>query len=86
MEAITRGVISHHATETVQASTVNTPFSGVATDASSHLTIKTLPHLIQYFDWKKGGFKTKLVDVPSKLNAKAQTITQYYTRTEICTE
>jgi hypothetical protein len=52
MEAIIRGVISHHATEIVKASTANTPISGVATDASSHLAIKTLPALIQYFDWK----------------------------------
>jgi hypothetical protein len=57
MEAIIRGVISHHATETVKASTANTPFSGVATDASSHLTLKALQGLIQYFDWEKGGFR-----------------------------
>jgi len=79
MEAITRVVISHHETETVKASTANAPFSGVATDASRHLTIKTLPVLIQYFDWKKGGFKTKLLDVPRKHNGKTQTIVQYYT-------
>jgi len=79
MEAIIRGVISHHATEIVKTSTENTPISGVATDASSHLAIKTLPVLIQYFDWKRGGFKTKLLDVPSKPNGKAQTIAQYYT-------
>jgi hypothetical protein len=79
MEAIIRCVISHHATETVKASTANSPFSGVATKASSHLAIKTLPVLIQYFDWKKRGFKTKLLDVPSKTNGKSQTIAQYYT-------
>jgi hypothetical protein len=86
MEAIIRSVIPHHATEIVKASTANTPISGVATDVSSHLAIKTLPVLIQYFDWKRGGFKIKLLGVPSKLNGKSQTIAQYYTRTEICTE
>lgn len=86
MEAIIRGVISHHATETVKASTANTPFCGVATDANSHLATKTLPVLIQYFDWRKGAFKTKLLDVPSKPNGKSQTIAQYYTSTEMCTE
>jgi hypothetical protein len=79
MEAIIRGVISHHETETVKASTAKTPFSEVATDASSHLAIKTLPVLIQYFDWKKGGFKAKLLDVPSKHNCKSQTVAQCYT-------
>jgi len=79
MEAIIRVVISHHVTETVKTSTANTPFSGVVTDASSHLALKTLRRLIQYFDWEEGCFMIKLLDVPSKPNGKAQTIAEYYT-------
>jgi len=86
MEAIIRGVIAHHATDTMKASTANTPFSGAGTKASSHPAIKTFPVLIQYFYWKKVGFKTKLLDVPSKTNGKLQTLAQYYTWTEIYTE
>jgi len=86
MEAIIRGVTAHHTAETMKASTANSPFSGVETKASSHLAIKTLAVLIQYFYWKKGGFKTKLLDVPSKTNGKSQTLAQYYTWTEIYTE
>jgi hypothetical protein len=79
MKEILRGVISHPATESVKTSITNIPFSGVATDASNNLALKTFPVLIQYFDCKKGGFKTKLLDVPNKHNGKAQTIEQYYT-------
>jgi len=78
MEAIIRGVISHHVTATVKASTANTPFSGVATNASSHLLLKTIRGLIKYFDWEEDGFKIKLLEVSSKPNGKAQTIARYY--------
>jgi hypothetical protein len=69
-------VISPHAIETVKASMANTPSCGVVTDVRNHLALKVSPVLIQYFDWKKGRLQAKL-DVQSKPNERAQTITQY---------
>jgi hypothetical protein len=40
----------------MKTSMANIPFSGVATDVSNHLALKTSPVLIQYFDSEKGGF------------------------------
>ncbi|KAG8146513.1 hypothetical protein E2320_013667 [Naja naja] len=39
------------------------PFCGVAIDDSSHRAVKMVPVLIQYYDYRNGGLKTKLLDL-----------------------
>ncbi|XP_026577594.1 uncharacterized protein LOC113450574 [Pseudonaja textilis] len=39
------------------------PFCGVAIDDSSHRAMKMVPVLIQYYDYRNGGLKTKLLDL-----------------------
>ena len=35
---------------------------GVATDSSIHNELKLFPVIIQYFDWRKGGLQSKLIE------------------------
>ncbi|XP_032089989.1 uncharacterized protein LOC116519975 [Thamnophis elegans] len=39
------------------------PFCGVAIDDSSHRALKMVPVLIQYYDYRNGGLKTKLLEL-----------------------
>ena len=55
-------------------------YCGVATDGSNHGTVKLFPVMIQYFDWKNGGIKSKLVEVQSTPNETADTIAQHVKR------
>ena len=46
----------------------------MATDSSNHKAIKLFPIVIQYFDWKKGGLQSKLVEVKNTLNETSDII------------
>jgi hypothetical protein len=49
-------------------------YIGVATDSSSHGAIKLFPIVIQYFNWKKGGLQSKLLEVKNTVNELSLTI------------
>jgi hypothetical protein len=47
---------------------------GVATYASSHDAVKVFPVVIQYFDWKNGGSRSKLIEVQQQSNEASETV------------
>ena len=49
-------------------------YIGVATDGSSHGAIKLFPIVTQYFNWKKGGLQSKLLEVKNTTNELFVTI------------
>ena len=52
-------------------------YFGVATDGSNHNELKSFPIIIQYFDWRKGGLQSKLIEFTNKANEIADTIATY---------
>ena len=52
-------------------------YFGVATDGSNHNELKLFPIIIQYFDWRKGGLQSKLIEFTNKANETADTIATY---------
>ena len=52
-------------------------YSGVATDGSNHNELKLFPIIIQYFDWRKGGLQSKLIEFTNKANETADKIATY---------
>ena len=52
----------------------NIMYLGVATDSSNHKSTKLFPIVIQFFDWKNGGLKSKLLKVKTSKNEKSLTI------------
>jgi hypothetical protein len=76
-------VIVPHAIENIlQVFKINTVSSwGVATDTSSHNTVKVFPVVIHYFDWKNGGLQSKLTEVQQQLNEAAETVALFITGT-----
>ncbi|XP_070515361.1 protein FAM200A-like [Cardiocondyla obscurior] len=51
-------------------------FISVSTDASNHGNIKLFPIIIQYFNYKKNGITSKLLDIENTENETANTITE----------
>ena len=49
-------------------------YFGVATDGNNHNELKLFPIIIQYFDWRKSGLKSKLIEFKNKANETADTI------------
>ena len=39
--------------------------------------LKLFPVIVQYFDWKKGGLQSKLIEFTNKSNETAETIATY---------
>lgn len=72
-EAIVNKVLAPHSLECVLKSVENSPFLGIATDASNHGSVKLFPVMIQYFDWKIG-VVSKIIDLCSCENETAKTI------------
>ena len=52
-------------------------YFGVATDGNNHNELKLFPIIIQYFDWRKGGLQSKLIEFTNKANETADTIATY---------
>ena len=52
-------------------------YFGVATDGTNHNELKLFPIIIQYFDWRKGGLQSKLIEFTNKANETADTIATY---------
>lgn len=65
-DAIMSGMISPHEITTAKASTVDSPFCRVATDAKSHLVLKIFQVYIQHFNLEKGRLETKLLTCSQK--------------------
>ena len=55
----------------------NIAYFRVATDGSSHNDLKLFPIIFQYFDWRKGGLQSKLIEFTNKANEIADTIATY---------
>ena len=49
----------------------------VATNGSNHNELKLFPIITQYFDWRKGGLQSKLIEFSNKANETADTIATY---------
>ena len=52
-------------------------YFGVATDGSNQNELKLFPIIIQYFDCRKSGLQSKLVEFTNKANETADTIATY---------
>ena len=48
-----------------------------STDGSNHNELKIFPIIIQYFDWRKGGLQSKLIEFTNKANETADAIATY---------
>ena len=54
----------------------NIAYFGVATDGSNHNELKLFPIIFQYFDWRKGGLQSKLIEFTNMANETADTCKQ----------
>ncbi|XP_026547991.1 uncharacterized protein LOC113429697, partial [Notechis scutatus] len=61
-EALENSVFAQHAVS-IDLEEHGIPFCGVAIDDRSHRAVKMVPVLIQYYDYRNGGLKTKLLDL-----------------------
>ncbi|XP_058016180.1 uncharacterized protein LOC131186525 [Ahaetulla prasina] len=61
-ESIEHCMLAPHV-DTVVLEDHGIPFCGVAIDDSSHRALKMVPVLIQYYDYRNGGLKTKLLEL-----------------------
>ncbi|KAK1901966.1 putative protein kinase UbiB [Dissostichus eleginoides] len=80
-EAIVNGVIAPHSIDVAHEALKEIQYCGVSTDGSNHGAVKIFPIIIQYFDWKRGGMQTKLIEVKDTPNETAETIAQYLIET-----
>uniref|UniRef100_A0A8C4T0E1 Uncharacterized protein n=1 Tax=Erpetoichthys calabaricus TaxID=27687 RepID=A0A8C4T0E1_ERPCA len=80
-EAIVNGAIAPHSVEITNEALKEIQYCGVSTDGSNHGAVKIFPVIIQYFEWKKGGVQTKLIEVKDTPNETAETIAKYLTET-----
>lgn len=74
IEAIINNVIGPHAVNVVVESIGSITCFGVATDGSNHGATKLFPILVQYFDYKKGGIQTKVIELKNVPNETSETI------------
>ena len=52
-------------------------YFGVATDGSNYNELKLFLIIVQYFDWRKSGLQSKLIEFTKKANETADTIATY---------
>lgn len=74
--AIATGVLSSLSVAEFKNDLQNVPFISVATDASNHGSIKLFPLVIQYFDVKKNGITSKLLEIENTENETSDTIAE----------
>lgn len=79
--SIINNVIAPHALNVTMEAVSGISCFGVSTDASNHGNIKMFPIVIQYFDYKLGGLKTKVIELKSTPNETSETVAQYITET-----
>ena len=75
-EKVVASVLAQYSVDAVLKSFVENDIAyfGVATDGSNHNEIKLFSIIIQYFDWRKGGLQSKLIEFTNKANETADTI------------
>ena len=75
-EKVVTSVHAHYSIDAVLKSFEENDIAyfGVATDGSNHNELKLFPVLVQYFDWRKGGLQSKLIEFTNKANETADTI------------
>lgn len=85
-EAIINSVLSPYAIDVTVELIGGISCFGVATDGSNHGSVKIFPILVQYFDVKSGGrgIQTKVVELKSTPNERAETIASYIADTLKC--
>ncbi|XP_046746421.1 uncharacterized protein LOC124411372 [Diprion similis] len=74
--AIATGVLSPLSVEELERDLQDIPFISVATDASNHGSTKLFPLIIQYFDAKKNGITTKVLEIENTKDETSDTITE----------
>ena len=74
--AIATGVISPLSVAELKSDLQDIPFISIATDASNHEGTKLFPLTIQYFDAKKNGITTKVLEIETTENEASDTITE----------
>ncbi|KAM3824636.1 uncharacterized protein M6D78_016129 isoform 1-T5 [Vipera latastei] len=78
-EALENSVLAQHAVsvdlKALEESCI--PFCGVAIDDSNHRALKMVPVLIQYYDYRNGGLKTKLLELQETPAETADAISDY---------
>ena len=75
-EKVVTSVLAQYSIDAVRKSFEENDIAyfGVATDGSNHNKLKLFPIIIQYFDWRKGGLQSKLIEFTNKANETADTI------------
>lgn len=73
-EAIVNNIFGPHTIDLVMNDLNDISYISISTDASNHGALKIFPILIQYFDYKNGGTKCKLLDITSQPNEQSDTI------------
>lgn len=80
-EAVVNSVIAPHSVELALEALKDIPYCGIATDGSNHGAVKIFPIVIQYFDWKKGGVQSTLIEIKDTPDDSADTIATYLIET-----
>ena len=78
-EKVVASVLAHYSIDAVLKSFEENDIVcfGVATDGSNHNDLKLFPIIIQYFDWRKDGLQSKLIEFTNKANKTINTIVTY---------
>ena len=78
-EKVVTSVLAQYSIDTVLKSfeEIRIAYFGIATDGSNHNELKLSPISIQYFDWRKGGLQSKLIEFTNYANEIADTIATY---------
>lgn len=80
-EAVVNSVIAPHSVELALEALKDIPYCGIASDGSNHGAVKIFPIVIQYFDWKKGGVQSTLIEIKDTPDETADTIATYLIET-----
>lgn len=73
--AIVNNVLAPLSTTELMDNFQNVAFVSVFTDASNHGSIKLIPIIIQYFDYRTNGITSKLLEIETAANETSDTIT-----------
>ena len=77
-KVVTRGLAQYSIDAVLKSFKENDiAYFGVATDGSNRIELKLFSVIIQYFDWRKGGLQSKLIEFINKANETADTIATY---------
>ena len=72
-EKVVTSVLAQYSIDPVLKSYENDiAYFGVATDGTYHNELKLFPIIIQYFDWRKGGLQSKLIEFTSQTRLPTQ--------------